>query len=337
MIEQINKLIDKRIKSFIKKLDLEKRIPAKALSGEVDGYVEVQLVGDQNNRTIKLLNKTGEEISEGDSLWVTYHGKLTSSNAVISQRNGVANPKGGGAGVYIETAAVVTEKQASTYLVSNEVINVDVNNKMKTYYGDPHNRIVVGGQLFVMVDSVKAADYSKPELWKDYLVDAKDALVSAVTFDYATPTDGKNTYATLESNSFLSSLSRQSGEDYPLGYQWKIQMSHYWVKADGTKSSSGSWSSGYLNITSAHPTQFGMIFIADTITANTTGVATSALGKYGSVRGRPVLVAYDKDGNFIDAYYSNGGNESNFHFISNEEYEYAINVTKRSEIEVSSE
>ena len=114
-------------------------------------------------------------------------------------------------------------------------------------------------------------------------------------------------------------------------------MLHYCLTDDGTKISSGSWNTGYLNITSAHPAQFGIIFIADTITANTTGVATSALGKYGSVRGRPVLVAYDKDGNFIDAYYPNGSGASNFHFISNEEYEYAINVTKRSEIEVSSE
>lgn len=84
-------LIDKRIKKYINGLNLYRRVPATVVSGEVDGYADVRLVGDVTSKDFKLLNKTGEILSVGDSVWVAYTGILTSSSGFIERRNSAAS------------------------------------------------------------------------------------------------------------------------------------------------------------------------------------------------------------------------------------------------------
>lgn len=84
-------LIDKRIKKYIDGLNLYRRVPATVASGEVDGYADVRLVGDVTSKDFKLLNKTGEILSVGDSVWVAYTGILTSSSGFIERRNSAAS------------------------------------------------------------------------------------------------------------------------------------------------------------------------------------------------------------------------------------------------------
>lgn len=45
---------------------------------------------EYSGRDIYLLNKTGEVLNKGDSVWVTYKGLLTADNAYISRRNGAS-------------------------------------------------------------------------------------------------------------------------------------------------------------------------------------------------------------------------------------------------------
>ena len=311
MIEQINKLIDKRIKSFIKKLDLERRIPAKALGGEVDGYVEVQLVGDQNNRTIKLLNKTGEEISEGDSLWVTYHGKLTSSNAVISQRNGVAKTM-----LSIDTAVVVAEDQTDTYLVSQDVVNVDVQHRMRVLLGDQNNRIVVNGYVCIPSPYKTDEDFinNLPEsiFLGDCLYQTAELPIRDVNGDISST----KTY-TFKINSFI--YSTEYGERYV-----------FRVNYTGMTSSAQPHSP-YNTL----PTNFGLVFLVNRIYApNTSGTGTQT--KYGYVTGYAIPIALQggspipQDPSVTSKF---KGTAFTCHFASLEEYESAVAIMYRSESE----
>lgn len=122
MKEQINYLIDKRIKSFFKKFNLKRRLPAIAVENELNGYVAVKLVGDQHSNIINLLNKTGENILKGDSVWVTYYGKLTSNNAVISQKNGISKNSGGSKNININKAYLINDSDKYMYQINNQII-----------------------------------------------------------------------------------------------------------------------------------------------------------------------------------------------------------------------
>ena len=93
--------------------------------------------------TAELLNKSGEKLTVGDSVYVEY---LTlPSQGYIAMRNGEADPLGGGAGLYIENAAILTQAQAATMLEQQEIINVDMTQHTTAVYGYPEDHIVVSG------------------------------------------------------------------------------------------------------------------------------------------------------------------------------------------------
>lgn len=107
-------LIDKRIEKYIKDYNFPKEIPAIVTkvpditiedndSNKI-GYAYVRFVNDSeyttyepytsnyaygSGRDIRLINKTGEALSVGDNVWVSYTGLLTADSAYISRRNGV--------------------------------------------------------------------------------------------------------------------------------------------------------------------------------------------------------------------------------------------------------
>lgn len=110
LLDLIDKRIDKRIKeqNFSKEVAaVVVKVPertADASDTNKIGYAYVRFVNDSeysayemyasnyaygSGRDMCLINKTGELLSVGDCVWVTYSGLLTADNAYISRRNGV--------------------------------------------------------------------------------------------------------------------------------------------------------------------------------------------------------------------------------------------------------
>jgi hypothetical protein len=83
----LNKWFDGKIKS----LQLKKSIAAKVITA-TDGYKRAWVELTNGTRII-LLNKTGEKLHAGDSVWVDYRTKP--SSGVIAMRNGECDPLGG--------------------------------------------------------------------------------------------------------------------------------------------------------------------------------------------------------------------------------------------------
>lgn len=122
----------------------KKRDTLKRVCGVVQEIIEGTSYGKAKikigNSSPILLNKTGEILNVGDHVWVHYWHSLM--DGYIALRVGVSNPYGG---FHIDNAAVLTEQQSSVYDVAREVINVDVENKMKSHYGSYKNTIIVDG------------------------------------------------------------------------------------------------------------------------------------------------------------------------------------------------
>ena len=93
-----------------------------------------------------MMNKSGEILEPGDSVWIHCHGGGIASG-YIAIRNGVPKPMGGGGGFAINNAVVMTEGQADTYAPNGEIINVDVNNRLTTKYANTSNKFIVNGNL----------------------------------------------------------------------------------------------------------------------------------------------------------------------------------------------
>jgi hypothetical protein len=138
---------------------IDKRIGEKTLNREpatvisVDSAYKRAVIEFLNGSRFMLLNKTGEKLYVGDSVWVNYN-KLPASG-YIAMRNGEADPLGGGAGgLILHNGIVVTADQSGVYAgisLSDQIINV--NNNEKYYYSKRQYQnqetapIVVDGNL----------------------------------------------------------------------------------------------------------------------------------------------------------------------------------------------
>jgi hypothetical protein len=109
------------------------------------GKATVECMG----RNLTLLNKTGEKLSVGDSVWVHYWTNL--ANGYIALRNGLPNVNAGS--FNISNAVAMLETQASIYTVSEEVIDVDVENSIKVKYGNGHN-IIIANETPIIVSEL---------------------------------------------------------------------------------------------------------------------------------------------------------------------------------------
>lgn len=108
------------------------------------------------NRNLTLLNKTGEKLEVGDSVWVHYWGNL--ANGYIALRNGLPNSSGGGS-YTISNAVAMLQTQATLYTVATDVFDVDVENSIKAKYGDSHN-IIIANDIPIIVSSVNPNVFS---------------------------------------------------------------------------------------------------------------------------------------------------------------------------------
>lgn len=82
--DELIKIIDSRIEKFFQNKNISIEYPAEVIS--VSGnYIEVKVVGYETN--FKFLNKTGQTLNVGDSVYVkAIGGKLT--NGIVSYKFG---------------------------------------------------------------------------------------------------------------------------------------------------------------------------------------------------------------------------------------------------------
>lgn len=140
-MSKLSELIDKRIDS---KLDSSvlKYAPAVVLAvGDEYKRVDVKLLA--NGAVIKgILNKTKEELSIGDSVRVAYF--TLPSSGWIDFVNGEARPIGGGAGIEVASAAILTDTTAADFIIDREVM-IDYSPSTKVLYGSSPSFIILNG------------------------------------------------------------------------------------------------------------------------------------------------------------------------------------------------
>ena len=138
---------------------VDKEDSLKRCSGVVESIVDNTEGGKAvvrcMNRSLTLLNKTGEILDVGDSVWVHYWGNL--ANGYIALRNGLPNSRGGSGGLSISNAVAMLETQASLYTVATEVFDIDVENAIRVKYGDPEN-IIIASQIPIIISQYNSTN-----------------------------------------------------------------------------------------------------------------------------------------------------------------------------------
>ena len=309
MNNQFLDLIDRRIEQKLNAKQSMKREPAKIISVS-SGYKKA-VVKLLNGATLELLNKTGEKLYEGESVWIEF--RTSPSSGYIAMRNGEADPLGGGGGFTVNNAAVLTEGQAASYLSEQEIINVDVNNMNKVVYGAPKNKIIVQGNLCV-------PDNSK--LWtKDDITAEIDLKIPDVnTMDASTEDTPINLYHYFTRMSFSYQSNTATN---PYNRQWNF--ASYYTKDGGTPTSAASGTQSQVK--SDIPFYVGYVFAYRSIHATSYPAAP-----YGYINGANLQkLIYNSSGELI---VSNGVSlYRNFiPFANQAELDYAVNVTQRADI-----
>ena len=159
-LDIVSSMIDKRIKE-----STINREPATVIS--VDSTYKRAVVQFLNGSRFALLNKTGEKLYQGDSVWVEYN-KLP-AGGYIAIRNGEAEPLSGGGGLVLRNGIVVTADQSGVYAQqasSQQAINV--RNLENTYYGSLNDPIIVQGNLMSSPKATPRIESGDYQGWYDY-------------------------------------------------------------------------------------------------------------------------------------------------------------------------
>lgn len=160
LIDLMTRIVDRRINE-----STQKREPASVIS--VDSAYKRAVVEFLSGSRFTLLNKTGEKLAPGDSVWVEY--RILPSDGFIAMRNGEADLIGGGGGLILRNGIVVTTDQSGVYAQqasSQQAINVT--NLENTYYASANDSIVVQGNLVSSnkpTPQVQSGEYAG---WYDY-------------------------------------------------------------------------------------------------------------------------------------------------------------------------
>ncbi|MBQ7069691.1 MAG: hypothetical protein IJM87_00200 [Ruminococcus sp.] len=160
LIELMTRIVDRRINE-----STQKREPASVIS--VDSAYKRAVVEFLSGSRFTLLNKTGEKLAPGDSVWVEY--RILPSDGFIAMRNGEADHIGGGVGLILRNGIVVTADQSGVYAQqasSQQAINVT--NLENTYYASANDSIVVQGNLTSASKSTPRDGTGEYETWYNY-------------------------------------------------------------------------------------------------------------------------------------------------------------------------
>ena len=134
-------IINSKIQNALSKLNLLKRVHGVVVSyDDSTGYAFVLV----NAMSVRVMNKSGELLSAGDTVQIHYWKNI--SSGYIAVRNGKPKPLGGG-GFAINNAVIMTENQSVIYNIETGQINIDVKNRCSVTYGSPRNVIIVQGYI----------------------------------------------------------------------------------------------------------------------------------------------------------------------------------------------
>lgn len=160
LIDLMTRIVDRRINE-----STQKREPASVIS--VDSAYKRAVVEFLSGSRFTLLNKTGEKLAPGDSVWVEY--RILPSDGFIAMRNGEADLIGGGGGLVLRNGIVVTADQSGVYAQqasSQQAINV--RNLENTYYGSLNDPIIVQGNLMSSSKATPRIESGDYQGWYDY-------------------------------------------------------------------------------------------------------------------------------------------------------------------------
>ena len=117
MDNQLIRLIEKLIYSKLKESQAIKRDPAEVVSADSSNVKAV--VRFLNGSEYELLNKTGEVLTAGDSVWVDY--RTLPSSGYIALRNGESEPISSGIGSFYNGDKAHALEVLNDYTGSNEI------------------------------------------------------------------------------------------------------------------------------------------------------------------------------------------------------------------------
>ncbi|MBO5449815.1 MAG: hypothetical protein J5994_10900 [Ruminococcus sp.] len=299
-----NRLLDIMDRFFDRKFK-EKQIPQREAAVVVSvsegcKRAVVRLAGDAS---LELLNKSGEKLYEGDSVWIEY--RTAPSGGYIAMRNGEADPLGSGAAFIIENAAVLTADEGQELTAEQEIVNVDTASRTTTVYGNPKNTVIVGGNRWLFcADTAELKLRASPE---DAVTDA-EFYINDTAWSYMTR---------------LSSMAKTAE-----GFSWTVGL---WRRKSGSTDNWGNIAN--LTVTE-EPASFGIVCRAQSMSENTTCRygSTTYQTPNGYVLGRMNIAAFSADGSVISVSEITSNVVSWQRFSSAAERDYAFAVTTRSEI-----
>lgn len=137
-MQEISKLIDDIIDERICSSEILKHIRGFVISAnENNSYADVNI----GNKTVTLINKTGEELGFNDE--VTIHYWTNIANGYIAIRHGRSNTKAGS--LNISKAPLLTTRQSNRLTVDPQLIATDDKNDILVNCGSQYNRILING------------------------------------------------------------------------------------------------------------------------------------------------------------------------------------------------
>lgn len=127
----------------------------KRVSGVVVAVTEDMFHADiklqQEQVITNMLNKSGEELAVGDSVWVEYF--TYPSSGWIAMRNGTPKLMGGsGGGARVQNATILDNSNFQDYNIV-EQMNLDISSAVSLYYGNLPNFVCFQGNYGLLISS----------------------------------------------------------------------------------------------------------------------------------------------------------------------------------------
>ena len=147
--------LGKIIKGYIDNDKSQDHISLKYMDAVVTSVREDFLRADVKfvtGQTIKnMLNKSGDELVVGQGVKIGY--QTSPSKGWIAMAYGESKPLGGGAGIEVASAAILTSATAADFIINREVM-IDYSPATKVYYGSSPSFIIVNGMYVYYGDSL---------------------------------------------------------------------------------------------------------------------------------------------------------------------------------------
>lgn len=200
---------------------------------------------EQDQVLKNMLNKSGEELKVGDTVWVEYF--TYPSSGWIARRNGKPKPMGGGgASTTIDTATVLTDENFHDFVIEEELM-VDVVPPNRIYYGAHPSFCIVQGHYCVLAYGNSVSYDSETGKWSidgstelyDRIIQNKDKFGSQIGCQAGGGwLNGQSTSVTYPSQYTYLSCEPYSLTFRPSGLRMQVAMRRWQAS---TIAPSGNW------------------------------------------------------------------------------------------------